>query len=538
MKKLLTMLLCAVLALSGAVSLAACGGDDDKLTLSLNKTTLTLDVGASETLTATPSKEGETVTWSSSNPGVATVSSGKVTAVAEGSATITAKAGDATATCAVTVREVEVPVTNPWTLPNSVGAEFSDDYSVIYPYSSSFGTAVVLNKSLADKITGPYKFSFTLDATAFEAGEQAWISVLGSWNESMGNCLRTGIYFSKDNRSTVWDVCAYGPCQANSNLDFTNVVFSSQYPDAFPDTSAAAIDVDFVMGYDEDENIVAAVYLDDVLVWFLNYTEYYGAAFTFTDTEYVGFDFFNPVLYEFEISNVTLTNFEDPDYVIPDLISLEDQAKQEMDKLIANTLKAPNWSNVNPAVTATPADVSGKTEITLASAASTAFGQCVVWNPALAKLAKGGYEFSFQVDATNIGTAETWLGILPAWVDGANEARMAIHWNQGGVAGLTNFASYGNVNGAQDGFSTVVAPSDLVDFSLDYSSPFAVKVQLKADGGSIKGFLYIENTLVMTYDYGAKYAAGFSFDKIEAIGFDYLGAAEGIVLSDFAFRLL
>lgn len=42
----------------------------------------------------------------------------------------------------------------------------------------------------------------------------------------------------------------------------------------------------------------------------------------------------------------------------------------------------------------------------------------------------------------------------------------------------------------------------------------------------------------MTYDYGAKYAAGFSFDKIEAIGFDYVGAAEGIVLSDFAFRLL
>ena len=32
MKKLLTMLLCAVLALSGAVSLAACGGDNDKLT--------------------------------------------------------------------------------------------------------------------------------------------------------------------------------------------------------------------------------------------------------------------------------------------------------------------------------------------------------------------------------------------------------------------------------------------------------------------------------------------------------------------------
>ena len=46
----------------------------------------------------------KTVNWSSSDPSVASVDAGgKVTAVKEGSATITAKSGGKTATCAVTV---------------------------------------------------------------------------------------------------------------------------------------------------------------------------------------------------------------------------------------------------------------------------------------------------------------------------------------------------------------------------------------------------------------------------------------------------
>ena len=77
--------------------------------ISLNKTALTLQVEAYETLTATvlPSNADNTnVTWSSSLTSVATVnSSGKVTAVAEGTTTITAttQSGGLTATCSVTV---------------------------------------------------------------------------------------------------------------------------------------------------------------------------------------------------------------------------------------------------------------------------------------------------------------------------------------------------------------------------------------------------------------------------------------------------
>ena len=81
--------------------------------ISLNKTILSLKKGEGETLVATvnPSDATDkTVTWSSSNPAVATVSAeGYVEAVGGGSATITAKAGDRTAVCSVTV---SVPVSS------------------------------------------------------------------------------------------------------------------------------------------------------------------------------------------------------------------------------------------------------------------------------------------------------------------------------------------------------------------------------------------------------------------------------------------
>lgn len=75
--------------------------------VSLNKTELFLEKGKSETLTATitPSDATENkVDWSSSNTAIATVDvNGKVTAVAGGSATITVKVGEKTATCSITV---------------------------------------------------------------------------------------------------------------------------------------------------------------------------------------------------------------------------------------------------------------------------------------------------------------------------------------------------------------------------------------------------------------------------------------------------
>lgn len=76
--------------------------------VSISQNQLSLTAGESSTLVATVSPENATdksVTWSSSNTSVATVSNGGVTAISEGSATITVTTtdGNKTATCAVTV---------------------------------------------------------------------------------------------------------------------------------------------------------------------------------------------------------------------------------------------------------------------------------------------------------------------------------------------------------------------------------------------------------------------------------------------------
>ena len=80
----------------------------DAVTLSQNEGIL--NVGKSVTLTATVTPEeiaaDTTVTWSSSDEAVATVdSNGKVTAVATGNATITATAGEESASCGITVEK-------------------------------------------------------------------------------------------------------------------------------------------------------------------------------------------------------------------------------------------------------------------------------------------------------------------------------------------------------------------------------------------------------------------------------------------------
>ena len=82
--------------------------------VSLNKSATTIRAGSSETLTATvypADATNKTVTWSSNNTSVATVSSGIVTGVSAGSATITVRTADGgfTATCQVTVT---VPVSS------------------------------------------------------------------------------------------------------------------------------------------------------------------------------------------------------------------------------------------------------------------------------------------------------------------------------------------------------------------------------------------------------------------------------------------
>lgn len=109
--------------------------------ITLNKTQLSLVKGATETLTATvlpTTATDKTVIWESSDTAVATVKDGIVTAVAAGNATITAKAGEKTATCAVTV-------TNPSNSGSSSGGGGSSTprYAVTVPDKTENGSLSV-----------------------------------------------------------------------------------------------------------------------------------------------------------------------------------------------------------------------------------------------------------------------------------------------------------------------------------------------------------------------------------------------------------
>lgn len=86
------------------------GGSEPTPSVTLDETTLTIEEDDTATLTATVIPSTATVTWSSSNDEVATVSDGVVTGVSAGEAIITASITvDETvysATCAVTVTEI------------------------------------------------------------------------------------------------------------------------------------------------------------------------------------------------------------------------------------------------------------------------------------------------------------------------------------------------------------------------------------------------------------------------------------------------
>ena len=105
-------------------------------TISLDKTSATLEMGETLTLVANANPDSQTIIWESSDTSVATVNNGLVTAVSAGTATITAKieGTDKTATCTITVNEkVETEVTlKSLTISNGKLENFSSD---VYEYN-------------------------------------------------------------------------------------------------------------------------------------------------------------------------------------------------------------------------------------------------------------------------------------------------------------------------------------------------------------------------------------------------------------------
>ncbi|MDR0286907.1 MAG: Ig-like domain-containing protein, partial [Clostridiales bacterium] len=153
--------------------------------VTLNKNTGTLTVGDTETLAATVNPNNatnQTVTWSSSNTAVATVDqSGKVTAVAAGTATITVTTqdGNKTATCAMTVNAaipvvgitmaLQLMVGDSETFSAIVSPENATNQTVIWSSSNPSVVSVDQNGNVTALAPGMAKITATTVNGGYEA---------------------------------------------------------------------------------------------------------------------------------------------------------------------------------------------------------------------------------------------------------------------------------------------------------------------------------------------------------------------------------
>ena len=143
--------------------------------LTLDKTTATVEVGSTVKITATAKNGSGSVEWTTTDNTIASVSNGTVTGLKAGTATITAKYGDLTKTCTVTVKEPVVFGAGTYIL-TWAPANNTDNYFTHANTSSTGRTGVSIGGlDITKVVKNPSAITFTCKANAevqmaFEAG--------------------------------------------------------------------------------------------------------------------------------------------------------------------------------------------------------------------------------------------------------------------------------------------------------------------------------------------------------------------------------
>ena len=198
--------------------------------ISLNKTTLALNRGVTETLTVnynpSDTTDSKTVTWSSGNTSVAKVDqNGKITAVNKGTTTITAKVGSKTASCNVTVK---VPLTgislNKTTLALNRGV--TETLTVNYNPSDTTDSKTV---TWSSENTSVAKVDQNGKITAVDVGTTNILAKVGSKTASCSVTVKaplTGISLNKTTlslrkQSTETLVVSYDPINTTDDKTVT-----------------------------------------------------------------------------------------------------------------------------------------------------------------------------------------------------------------------------------------------------------------------------------------------------------------------------
>lgn len=169
--------------------------------ITLNKTTLSFTDSSSQTLIAVvePSNSTDSVTWETSDAGIATVSGGVVSPVSNGFCTITAKAGSYSASCEVTVnvsgeivtlQSISVTYTGGEV---TVGTALTDLTGItVTAHYSDGSTDTITGYALSGEIVegkntitvsyGGKTTTFTVTGVAESGGEEVAVTDLGSGN--------------------------------------------------------------------------------------------------------------------------------------------------------------------------------------------------------------------------------------------------------------------------------------------------------------------------------------------------------------------
>ena len=210
--------------------------------ITLDKVSITLSEEQTTVITATvnPSDASDkTVAWSSSNSSVASVDqNGQVTAVAEGTATITAKAGGKSATCSVSVQKKIVPVTSISLNKASINLNKGQGETLIATVKPDNATDKTVSWSSSDnaiatvdqygKVTAVAGGSATIYAKAGEVSASCQVTVtvavesitlsLSSANVFIGDTITIEAHISPDNatnKTIIW---------TSDNANVANVV--------------------------------------------------------------------------------------------------------------------------------------------------------------------------------------------------------------------------------------------------------------------------------------------------------------------------
>ena len=155
--------------------------------ITLDKTSLTLSVGQIATLTATVTSDSPvSVIWESSNAHV-TVDDGVVTAVSGGTATVTARAGDKSASCEVTVLDDDARPDDAVDLQYSTGEDLPT-HNGAYCYFNDpekwSGATAEVNEAYYSPSQNRVLFDYTYDPTS-NPGENKWSVQLNKENDSL-----------------------------------------------------------------------------------------------------------------------------------------------------------------------------------------------------------------------------------------------------------------------------------------------------------------------------------------------------------------